>query len=322
MNKTIYTDIIGLIGEDGSLTEQPRFPENQLVFDNGLIAEYAPGEIDGHILYFNGFGFGSWQDAAGELLDAAVEDLKAGNLEAARAKLRSFGTSGRMLPEIEHFLDALRSSAGELLDAAVEDLKAGNLEAARAKLRSFGTSGRMLPEIEHFLDALRSSRDAVDQTSLQRLARELLTEGTGTEEVKAGLCIAESFAELGIPILEDEIRTLAKCDEFTLFCIRIAEHLPDCENTLLEMGRHASVWGHIHLSEFAGQPPADDLPEELAELFCPDFSLDCENTLLEMGRHASVWGHIHLSEFAGQPPADDLPEELAELFCPDFSLED
>ena len=227
MNKTIYTDIIGLIGEDGSLTEQPRFPENQLVFDNGLIAEYAPGEIDGHLLYFNGFGFGSWQDAAGELLDAAVEDLKA-----------------------------------------------GNLEAARAKLRSFGTSGRMLPEIEHFLDALRSSRDAVDQTSLQRLARELLTEGTGTEEVKAGLCIAESFAELGIPILEDEIRTLAKCDEFTLFCIRIAEHLPDCENTLLEMGRHASVWGHIHLSEFAGQPPADDLPEELAELFCPDFSLE------------------------------------------------
>lgn len=93
MDKTIYATIAALIGEDGSLTEQPRFPENQLTLDNGEVIEYAPGEIDGNILYFNGFGFGPRQAEAGNLLDAAIADLEAGDPYSSRAKFRLFGTN-------------------------------------------------------------------------------------------------------------------------------------------------------------------------------------------------------------------------------------
>lgn len=223
MDKTIYATIAALIGEDGSLTEQPRFPENQLTLDNGEVIEYAPGEIDGNILYFNGFGFGPRQ-----------------------------------------------AEAGNLLDAAIADLEAGDPYSSRAKFRLFGTSGRMLPAADRFLETLRRSGKTVGFNMLGDLARGLLADGIHPEEVKAGLCIAEFLAENGIRIADDQIRTIARCDEFTLFCIRIAEHFPDSDSALEEMGRHASVWGHIHLSETGGQPPAADLPDDLAEMLYPE----------------------------------------------------
>lgn len=117
---------------------------------------------------------------------------------------------------------------------------------AKAAIYQYVISEQIVAIIDPVIEALIEEKN-INHERLYELAHSFATESPDREPVKFGIAILGLFRRQSN---EDLFQTLARHDEFTLFCAVAAENLPERrEEALWQMARNVEGWGRIHVVE-------------------------------------------------------------------------
>lgn len=144
--------------------------------------------------------------------------------------------------------------------AAIRDLmyaiKRSDIETAGYLLDDLADSLPAIEAEDAMLEAIEDEAD--DEVFLENLLRmgvTLVIRGTDPYTVKYGIVMLEGF-DLPEPVKE-VLRTLGRCDEFTLFVVAAMHRWTHANDEIFELARHVEGWGRIHCVD-ALQPQDDE----------------------------------------------------------------
>lgn len=138
-------------------------------------------------------------------------------------------------------LDVLRQAVAGEYDRAVQELKAFFSDEEGHLMNAYVTS------VQQWID---DHRDTLDPEPLIWFADQLLQEADQSEIIKFALSLLEFFDLYQEEGLADEIRLLAKCNEFTLFCVRNFLQWEDGQEEIWQIARQVYGWGRIAALEY------------------------------------------------------------------------
>lgn len=136
-------------------------------------------------------------------------------------------------PELQEILGQILAGA---YDQAVQGLKAFFGEGEDHLMNAF-----VLP-LQQAVDA---QREALDPEPLIWFAHRLLQEADQPEIVKFALSLLEFFDLQEEEDVAEDIRLLARCNEFTLFCVRNFLQWTDGQEEIFRTARQVYGWGRI-----------------------------------------------------------------------------
>ena len=131
----------------------------------------------------------------------------------------------------------------EVLKLVNED-KAGE---AYLRLKEFFSddNNRMLFMVDPLHDYLFQNHEDFSAERVYAFATALMRSSDNAECIKFGLTLFEMI-NVDDGTAYDVIRTLALCDEFTMFCAFSMRQWPDANNELLAAARKVNGWGRVH----------------------------------------------------------------------------
>ncbi|MBQ8132849.1 MAG: hypothetical protein IJ192_00310 [Clostridia bacterium] len=140
---------------------------------------------------------------------------------------------------------AEKNELGELeqiLDLAAK----GSDTAAAAKTEKYleKTGYKALTLIDNLQNYILSHTDKLPANAIYSFAIELTVASRNKEAVKLGLSILEIFSDYNDALLE-AIMDLARCDEFSLFCIWAVKNLENGNDLIFQIAKDTFGWGRI-----------------------------------------------------------------------------
>lgn len=123
----------------------------------------------------------------------------------------------------------------------------GNIDEGIKKAEGFACTGVVLPHIDDLHKFIGEQQDVLDSGNILLLAYRLMVEGTLKEMVKMGLAILELFDTNQSEDFKRPIRTLALCDEFTLYSGFIIPSWDRADEELFDIVKKVEGWGRVHL---------------------------------------------------------------------------
>lgn len=145
----------------------------------------------------------------------------------------------------------------ELIDRMVHEITNDDFDAAFFTLFRFSENNTALGSIDEFEGYILDNAEWIDPTNLYNFATECLI-SADRELVKYGLEIMEIFSEPSEGV-KTFMRTLALCDEFTLFVLfNIITNWNNPNDEIFELAKKTHGWGKIHAVERL-QPETDEI---------------------------------------------------------------
>lgn len=123
----------------------------------------------------------------------------------------------------------------------------GNIDKGLKKAKEFARTGVVLPHIDDLLQFIRDHQDDLDAGNIMLLGYHLIVEGTLKEMVKLGLAILELFDTNQSEEFKEPIRTLALCDEFTLYSAFNMSSWDGGNEELFDIVKKVDGWGRVHI---------------------------------------------------------------------------
>lgn len=149
-------------------------------------------------------------------------------------------------------LDKGGEESPELQDGLSQILE-GEYDRAVQTLQAFFSDGEdhlMNAYVESVQQWIDDHRDTLDPEPLIWFADRLLQEADQSEIIKFALSLLEFFDLHQEEELAEEIRLLAKCNEFTLFCVRNFLQWKNGQEEIWQTARQVYGWGRIAALEY------------------------------------------------------------------------
>lgn len=146
------------------------------------------------------------------------------------------------------------------LEDIIKDAAAGS-DAAIAKTDRFFEKEdiRALTLVDNVQKYILSNQETLDANNMYKYAIYLTVSAKNKESVKIGLSILEIFCDYNDALLE-AILDLAKCNEFTLFCIWAVRGLENGNELIFSIAQNVYGWGRIFAVDDI-DPDTDEIKE-------------------------------------------------------------
>lgn len=135
----------------------------------------------------------------------------------------------------------------ERLCGIIELASEGKKEEAAAEADRFAVNGHVLSNIDSLQDYIIKQKDRLDAGNLHDFAAGLTAGASKAEAVKIGMTVMELFNTDGSEEFKKFVRTLALCDEFTLYAAYIMRGWSNSNEEFFEAVQKVKGWGRVFL---------------------------------------------------------------------------
>lgn len=129
----------------------------------------------------------------------------------------------------------------------VELASEGKNKMAAEEADRFARKGHVLSNIDGLQEYIIKQRDRLNAENLYNIAALLTVDAVRSEAVKIGMAIMELFNTDGNEEFKKCVRTLALCDEFTLYAAYIMRGWSDSNEEFFEAVKKVRGWGRVFL---------------------------------------------------------------------------
>ncbi|MCR5060449.1 MAG: hypothetical protein K6A80_05375 [Saccharofermentans sp.] len=142
--------------------------------------------------------------------------------------------------------DSISDEDQDLMQRAVAAASEGNFDLADELFGELGKHVRAINIYSKLQKYVVLNIRSLDEEMIFRYAARAISESADRETVKFGLCLLQLNDEDNDPDVKDVIRTLALCDEFTLFVIFMIRDWPEGNDEVFRLAQKVHGWGRIH----------------------------------------------------------------------------
>lgn len=144
------------------------------------------------------------------------------------------------------------------LTEAIDLVNKGEKEKALAVVDAFSEKSQVLPFMDAVQEYVQERQAEIDPSVLMSFAVELFSKGTKRETVKFGLCLLGLFETESIPELRMFIKSIAACDEFTLYALYIMYRWQNGNDEIFDLAKKVFGWGKIFAIQFL-EPKTEEI---------------------------------------------------------------
>ncbi|MBD5156921.1 MAG: hypothetical protein HDT13_04740 [Butyrivibrio sp.] len=137
----------------------------------------------------------------------------------------------------------------------------GDYNAMYEEADKFAVKGHVLADIDGLQEYIIAQKDRLNAENLYNCAALLTVEAVRSETVKVGMAIMELFNTNANEEYKKRVRTLALCDEFTLYSAYIMRGWDNSNEEFFEAVKKVKGWGRVFLVNSFLE--ADDEEKEL-----------------------------------------------------------